>query len=296
MVQNYVTPRTIQEAVNLLADHGGKARIMAGGTDLVLDIKSGKYEAETLVDITRIQELKRVERKGGVLEIGAGVTHNQAAGEPLVDTYAHALAAASSFVGSCQIRNCSTLAGNVVNAQPAADSAVALVALGASVRVAEGEGIREYPVEELYAGFGKSRIDSTKSLVTHILVPEAKAGQGSGYVRLQQRKALALPMLCVAACVELKEGIIKTVRIVMAPVGPGPVRAVDAEGFLTGKQPLPEILKEAAGMALAQAEPRNSLVRGSREYRLKVLPELVSEALELALKDAAGRKEAKADE
>ena len=135
MVQNYVMAKDAKEALNLLAGYEGRGRIIAGGTDLVLDLQSGKYQAECLVDITGIPRLAEMKLCGGALEVGAAVTHNQAAESPLIRRYAHALAKASHSVGSNQIRNCSTIGGNIVNGQPAADSAVALAALGASVEV-----------------------------------------------------------------------------------------------------------------------------------------------------------------
>lgn len=285
MVQAYYMPQTVEEAAGLLHKHMGKARIMAGGTDLVLDIKDGKHRPEYLVDITKIEELKQIGKQEQVILIGAGVTHNQAGASPLVKEYAACLAQASSMVGSNQIRNSSTLAGNVVNAQPAADSAVALVALGAKARILTGREEETVPVEELYAGFGKSRVDSSESILTCFLVP-AEAGTGSGYVRLQQRKALALPMLCVAAWIRRQDDLVKDVRITMAPVGVGPVRAVEAERILIDRQGRDSLWEEAGELALKDANPRDSLVRGSRKYRLEVLPALVSEALSMAWDDA----------
>uniref|UniRef100_UPI002A83356A FAD binding domain-containing protein n=1 Tax=Enterocloster asparagiformis TaxID=333367 RepID=UPI002A83356A len=233
--------------------------------------------------------LKQIGKREQMILIGAGVTHNQAAASALVQADAACLAQASSMVGSNQIRNSSTLAGNVVNAQPAADSAVALVALGAKARILTGREEEIVPVEGLYAGFGKSRVDSSRSILTCFLVP-AEAGTGSGYVRLQQRKALALPMLCVAAWIRREDGVVRDARIAMAPVGVGPVRAVEAEGLLLGREGGDALWTQAGELALKNANPRDSLVRGSRKYRLEVLPVLVQEALSIAWEDA-GRKE-----
>lgn len=291
MVQAYYVPQTVEEAAGLLQKHMGKARVMAGGTDLVLDIKDGKHNPECLVDITKINELKQIGKREQMILIGAGVTHNQAAASALVQADAACLAQASSMVGSNQIRNSSTLAGNVVNAQPAADSAVALVALGAKARILTGREEEIVPVEELYAGFGKSRVDSSRSILTCFLVP-AEAGTGSGYVRLQQRKALALPMLCVAAWIRREDGVVRDARIAMAPVGVGPVRAVEAEGLLLGREGGDALWAQAGELALKNANPRDSLVRGSRKYRLEVLPALVQEALSMAWEDAGGKEEA----
>lgn len=307
MVERYVKAGTLKEASDLLEMCRGRARVIAGGTDLVLDLKSGKYEADCLVDISGIEELKTIESRDGKLVIGAGVTHNEAAFSPVIRTRAAALRKASSMVGSNQIRNVSTLAGNVVSAQPAADSAVALVALGASARIVTGGEAQEILVEDLYEGVGKSRVDGTRSILTHFMIPDAGQLEGSAYVRLQQRKALALPMLCTAVWVRLarkeensQEDRIEAVRIVMAPVGTRPVRALEAEKWLMGRQLDPahenEICKEAGRLALTEANPRDSQVRGSKEYRLSVLPELVEEALLDAVKNARERGKEEGDE
>ena len=163
------------------------------------------------------------------------------------------------------------------------------MALGARARILTGREEALVPVEELYAGFGKSHVDSSKSILTGFLVP-AEAGTGSGYMRLQQRKALALPMLCVAAWIRRQEGTVKEARIAMAPVGVGPVRAAEAEHFLLDREGGEALWSRAGELALKNANPRDSLVRGSRKYRLEVLPALVREALSMAWEDA-GRKE-----
>lgn len=290
MVQNYVLAKGAEEALKLLAECEGRARIIAGGTDLVLDLQSGKHQADCLVDITGIPELTAIELCGKELAVGAAVTHNQAAENPLIRQYAHALAKASHSVGSNQIRNLSTIGGNIVNGQPAADSAVALAALGASVEVQSEEGTECLPMEKLYAGFGKSTVDSTKSLVTRIMVPAAASGEGSGYARLEQRKALALPMVCVAAFLRLKDGVVEMCRIAMAPVGVGPVRAVEAEAYLTGKEASKEAFDEAGRLTLKNAKLRDSLIRGSKEYREEVLPVMTARALVEAYEDAKCRE------
>lgn len=286
MFQDYLFPESISEAVHLLKTNHGNARIIGGGTDLILDLQRGKYQTKYLVDISRIQELKQISEENGKIVLGAAVTHNQAAESELVQSGAAALALASAAVGSYQIRNLSTVAGNVVNAQPAADSAVALVALAGQAKIIDTDGVSTVPVESLYAGVGKSTVDSTTCLITTILVEKAKPGEGSGFSRLAQRKALALPMLNVAAMVSIQNGQLALVRIAMAPVGVGPVRAAHAEAFLKGQVPSHIVLQKAGQLALENANPRDSLVRGSRDYRLKVLPILVRKALEQAIANA----------
>lgn len=286
MLQDYLLPETIEQALNQLADYQGKARIMAGGTDLLLDLKEGKKEAGILVDITRIAVLRAITLDNGLVRIGAAVTHNQAAKSHIIQEKATVLAQAARSVGSLQIRNTGTVVGNVLNAQPAADTAVALTALGAVAEIMSPAHKEYLPVEELYAGLGKSTVDSTSQLVTAVQFPALAKNQGSAFERLEQRKALALPMLNVAVVVTLSGDEFAWARIVMAPVGTKPVRATEAEAMLKGARVTVEVIEKAAAAAIAQANPRDSALRGSREYRLEVLPVLVRRALESAVKQA----------
>ncbi len=146
MVEKYLFPATLAEAVELLARYDGKARIIAGGTDLVLGLEKSGSSPEALVDITRLAELSTLERRGGEIYLGAAVTHAACAASPLIRENARCLAEACSSVGSPQIRQVGTVVGNLVNAQPAADAAVALVALGAVVDVLSAKGIRQEKV------------------------------------------------------------------------------------------------------------------------------------------------------
>ncbi len=283
MLKDYLLPETTAKAVSLLDNCKGQARIISGGTDLLLDLPDGKVATEYLIDISRIAELKEISLEDGVINIGAAVTHNQVAKSDLIREKAPALANAAGSVGSCQIRNSGTVVGNVVNAQPAADTAVALVALGASAEIVSSGGKTSIPVEKMYAGVGKSIVDSTAQLVTCVKLPAALAHQGSAFVRLEQRKALALPMLNVAVMVSLEEDKFEWVRICMAPVGPGPLRATAGEDVLRGAKISPELINKAARAAANQANPRSSALRGSKEYRLGVLPGLIAKALEAAV-------------
>jgi carbon-monoxide dehydrogenase medium subunit len=286
MLQDYLFPETIDEAISFLKSNEGQARIIAGGTDLLLDIPEGKVKTNSLVDITRIPELRKITMEDGVICIGAAVTHNQVVNSELIQEKAAALAHAASCVGSCQIRNSGTVIGNVCNAQPAADTAVALVALGAMAEIATSKGKECIAVEKMYAGVGKSTVDSASQLVTMVRFPAAQKNQGTAFVRLEQRKALALPMLNVAVWVSLEGDRFQSIRIAMAPVGPGPMRASSAEQILKGAEVKADVIEKAAQSALEQANPRNSALRGSRGYRTSVLPVLIKRALEQAVANA----------
>ncbi len=286
MLQEYLFPETVADAVSLLKSNNGQARILAGGTDLLLDLPNGKVKADCLLDITRIPELKELTIEDGVIKIGAAVTHNQVAKSELILEKATALAQGSRSVGSLQIRNSGTVVGNVVNAQPAADAAVALVALGAVAEIVWDGGCKTVSVEKMYAGVGKSVVDSNSQLVTCVKIPARLKNQGSSLMRMCQRKALALPMLNVAAMVSMEGEKIEWARIVMAPVGPGPVRATSAEEILKGNIANDELINKAAAASIKEANPRSSAIRGSKEYRTAVLPVLVKRALLEAIEQA----------
>jgi len=275
----YILSETIAEALQALKNSKGMGRIIAGGTDVLLDIEDGKYTAEFLIDITRIPELLDISLEDSLLIIGAAVTFTGIARSALVKQYAPSLAIAAGRVGSPQIANAATLAGNVITAQPAADGAMALAALDPVFIIEGPDGRRSVSIDEMYAGFGRSTVDSTKEIVTHIKIPCQKEDEASAFVRLDMRKSLALPMLNTSARAKVKNGKFEWVKIAMGPVGAGPTRAKKAEEWLTQRDISKSNIQKAAHMVLEDANPRSSPFRGSREYRLKTLPVIVEQAL-----------------
>lgn len=286
MIQDYLFPKDVSEAMQMLRDNQGDARIIAGGTDLVIDLEEKRCSAQCVVDITRIEELSRIEESEGMIRIGASATCTQIENSRLLAEKAPALVAGARKLGSRQIRNIATIGGNIVKAQPAADTAVPLVALGAKAVIAGVEEEQTIPVQDLYAGFARSIVDSTCQCLTHFIVPAHSESQGSGYYRLDKRGSLSLPMLNVACMLSLKNDAIEYARIAMGPVGPGPQRALDAEKALVNIAPSPENLAKAARLAVNHANPRSSAVRGGREYRMAVLPTIVERAITSALAHA----------
>ena len=286
MVQNYVFPATVSEAVTVLSTNRGKARIIAGGTDLILELQDGKNTCDVLVDLTQIAELKNITEENGFIRIGASVTHAQAAKSDLILKNAPALAQACRKVGSLQIRNMGTIIGNVVTGNPAADAAVALTCLDTTAEVTTLDGMQTMPLEDMYAGVCLSCIDSCCQVVTHVRFPVKQPGQGSAYLRMEQRQSLALPMLAVSAMVALNGDTFDWARLIIAPVGAGPQHAVDAEEFLKGAPVSAATMQEAGQLARNQAMFRSSAIRGSKEYRMGVLPVFVERVLQAAVEDA----------
>lgn len=291
MLEDYLLPTTVEAALGMLQQHGGQAKLIAGGTDLVLMEEKAANKAMVLVDISRIAALRTITHEGDMLRIGAGVTHTEIATSPLVQEYAPALATACGVVGGKQIRNIATLGGNIVTAQPAADGAVAAAALGATCVVRHISGsTQEVPLVSLYAGVGKSLVNPAAQLLTHIHIPLQGKHSGSSYQRMQQRKALSLPMLCVAAHVVVTQGTIASASIVYAPVAPGPRHASEAEAFLCGKKAEDATFAAAADLAAQHATFRSSPVRGSQEFRAQVFPVCIRRALREACNCALDAK------
>ncbi|MCQ1529611.1 FAD binding domain-containing protein [Lutispora saccharofermentans] len=285
-VDRYLIPKNVEEAIDYLCRYSGKAKVIAGGTDLMLWIKEGKVQANALIDITEIDELRHIEFTESEMIIGAAVTHAEIASNENIKKCFPCLSDGCRYVGSPQIRNIGTVGGNIVSAQPAADSAIPLIALGAVCEILTEDGLRKDPLEELYAGVGKSKIDSTREILIRIIVPRPDSRYGTSLTRFAPREALALPIANTAVKLEIEDNIIKDIRIAMAPVATTPLRPKKAEQYLLGRDiQTPEIFKEAAKIAAGEANPRDSLLRGSSKYRKALAEDLVNNALGNAAKN-----------
>ena len=269
----YEKPEALSEALTLLEKAGGKGRLIAGGTDLVLQLKRGLCRAELLVDITGIQGLKKIDEEDGWIRIGAAVTHAEAAKNPLIRKEAKALSEGCGQVGSPQIRNVGTLAGNIVSAQPAADGAIPLMALDAEIKVVSKSSERWMALEDAYRGVGLSAVDATKEIVTELRFRKLGKDGATGSFRMAKRKALTLPMLNGALAIIFDPSLsrMEKARIAIGPVAIKPYRARRAEACLESVEICPESIAEAARLAAEEADPRTSLLRGSGAYRKEMV-------------------------
>ncbi|MGQ9599745.1 MAG: FAD binding domain-containing protein [Anaerolineae bacterium] len=290
MWQAYETPTSVEEALAILARYDGRARLIAGGTDLILELQQGKRQVECLVDVTRIPGLDRIEQQGDWIVMGAGVTFRQIKDSSLLKRHARLLSEAAATVGALQIQTVATLAGNVVNAMPAADGSVALVALDAEAEIASQQGRTWRSVLELFRGPGESAVDPSREVLTAIRFPVPGPRHGSAWERIGRRKALVLPILNCAVSITLEPDFrtIDQARIGLGPVAPIPFRARETEAFLVGRPADKETFIQAAEIAAGEAQPRSSLLRASKEYRIEVLKVLVRQGLIRAVAQAQG--------
>ena len=288
----YLKPVNIEECLGYLTEFDGKGLLIAGGTDLVFKLQSGKTQAEALIDTQDIEGLARLEIGDDNIVIGAGVTHGQVAADRQLIAKLSAISQACQNVGSPQIRNVATLAGNVVSAQPAADGALALVALGAQAEIVSAAGTRLVPVEHLYAGLGLSVIDPAQEVIRAFHLQYTPFGYGSAYGRISPRNSLCLPLVNAAVCLEIKSNTIAAARVVLGPVADRPFRALEAEERLIGVEiGDTDALKTAALAAARASSPRNSCLRGCTDYRKQLVRVLTGRVIAQAAEQALANKQ-----
>lgn len=285
--ENYQVMTSVKETLQRLIQGPGQARVVAGGTDLMVQIREreGIEGIVTLLDVTQIDEMRGIRESGGYLFIGASTTISELVSSELIQKKARALAQGGRSLGSPQIRNVATIGGNVVNAQPAGDTSVPLIALGAEAKIVSSEGERNVPVEELFRGVGLSAIDPSREILTQFKVPISESpNTASAMERLARRKAFTLPTLSVAVRIEMDdEGHhFRQVRIAAAPVGPIPWRAKRAEQALKNAAITKANVSKAAAIAREDANPRESL-RGGADYRKDMVEILTRRAFADAL-------------
>lgn len=281
---SYYRPHTLQEALVMLERFGRTARVLAGGTDLLVSLRGrrGSAEAENIIDISYLRELSYLKEDGGTMHIGALATHEQAAQSDLIIRHAGLLAKACLAVGSPQIRNRGTIGGNIANAAVCADTVAPLVALEACVKLESSGGHRLIPVEAFITGPNCTTL-APGEMLTEITFAKLPPAAGWGYERLARREALAIARMNVGVVADRdSQGKISYIRIAPGSVLPSPARLHEAEDILLGHNP-DEVLIHQAGEAAAAKMLAESGRRWSTEYKEPVLIVLVERAIKQAL-------------
>lgn len=285
--QEYKRPASVMEAVQALASASGPALPIAGGTDLLLDLKQGNHPpVHTLIDLTFIPEMGALELRGNELFIGAAVPVNRVALDPLTGAHAQALVEACNLIAGPQVRNTATLGGNVAHALPAADGTIALTALEAQAEVAGVSGVRRMPFTSLFLGPGKSAIDKTKEIIVGFYLKPSKKGQASCFKRIMRPQGVALPILNCAVWLEREDDTVRDIHIAIGPGGATPFRATEAEAALRGKPLTDTTFAETLNVLLGQAKFRTSARRASADYRRHIVGGLFRDVLDAAWKRA----------
>jgi CO/xanthine dehydrogenase FAD-binding subunit len=274
---DYHRPSTLTEACATLA--GGGARLLAGGTDLIPQLREGRREAARIVDLKRLPECVAIDlRADGGLTIGAAVPASVVGRHPLVRERYPALAAAAHMIGSHQVQNRASLGGNICNAAPSADAVPPLIVLGAEVEIVSGEGRRTVPLETIFAGPGRTTLAAGELLVT-IRLPAPQADTASHYIRFTPRREMDIAAAGVAARIVCDDvGVIVDARIALASVAPTPIRAIAAEQTLSGQRLDDAEIEAAALAAMGEARPISD-TRASAEYRRELVRVLTRRVL-----------------
>jgi carbon-monoxide dehydrogenase medium subunit len=278
MWKRYYTPISLKQALAILADYREAARIVAGGTDLLIEIERKVRTPEVVIDITRIPGLDQISSDGeGNLHIGPLVTHNQAASSAVCVKKVFALARACWEVGAPQIRNRGTIAGNIVTASPANDTLPPLWALEAQVTVQNLHGSRVLTMPEFIKGVRKTAL-APDEIVTDITIPRLRPGLRSTFVKLALRRAQAISVANTAVAIQFQQDKVAFVRIAMGSVAPTIVRAIHAENYLMGKRLTDQIIAVAGELATSDSRPIDD-IRGPAEYRKNMVQVATARAL-----------------
>jgi carbon-monoxide dehydrogenase medium subunit len=295
---DYLKPKTLEEALSLLNQHGKKAKLIAGGTDVIVMIKQKTLSPDVLISLQGIPGLDQIQMDG-TLRIGAMVTHRALEKSELIRKEFSALADAVDCLGSIQIRNVATIGGNICTAAPSADTATPLLVLKAQVKMKSLSKERMVPIEEFFTAPGETVLKKGE-VVTELIVPKPPPNTGSAYWKHQRRLALDLPILGVSTLLTLNKKVVSCsdllcttspissilhameedeltcneVRIALGVAAPMPIRAIKAENLLRGKKVSDELLEEVAQTAAQEAQPRDT-IRGEAWYRRDMIKVLV---------------------
>lgn len=271
--KNYHTPESVEEAVALLQRYDGQARVIGGGTDLLVELRRGLHRpVDALVDASRIDGLTSITQDNDYIVIGCGVTHTGIINDERIIRYGTCLSESCSVIGGPQVRNVGTLAGNVAHALPAGDGTIGLLALGGDIEVADSRGYRWIPVKDAFLGPGRSVVDRHKALLTRLRFKPTTTREGSAHHRVMRPQGLCLPIISMATRLRLGDGdIIAAVNISMGPVGPVPFLAEAAMAALVGGPATTQQFEKAAEVALQSITLRTSKYRATQEYRMEMI-------------------------
>ncbi len=272
----FFTPASLQEACGLLAQYAKSARLLAGGTDLMVADNRRQFNPEVLIYLGACG-LDGVKEEGGALVIGAATPFTSILESDLVQKRTPLLAEAVSHIASPAVRNMGTIGGNLANASPAADSATALLALGATLRLAHKDRQSETPVAEFFTGPGET-ILTAGEMIAEVVVPAQAPKAGWAYRKLGKRKAQTLSVVSAAVYCPLEGGVVKGGRIALGAVAPTPILATQAAALLEGQALNEDLITEAARAAAEATAPIDD-VRGTAWYRRRATEAVVKALL-----------------
>ena len=286
--EKYVQPGGVEDALAALEAAQGRGRIIAGGTDLLLDLQQGRLgPVEVLVDVASIAELREIRIDGGTATVGAAATHAAIMEHPVLKARATALVEASGLIGGPQVRMVATLGGNVAHALPAADGTIALLALNAEAQIASMAGRRWLPLADLFAGPGETTFDRAREVLVAFRFPLCAIGESTAFDRVMRPQGVAIAILNMAVWIRLAAGgRIGDIRIACGPAGPKPFRAIAAEAMLAGNSWPIENWPAVEAKLLEETRFRTSAHRATKGYRRHLVGVVLRRVVKRAYRDA----------
>ena len=276
--ERYLQPSSVPEALEMLAKNRGSSRLIAGGTDLLLEMARGQRpEVDTLIDVSRLEELCQIELARDQIIIGSGVTHNEIVLSPVVVQRALPLAQACWEVGSPQLRNRATVVGNLVTGSPANDTITPLRALGATLEIASTAGSRVVDLADFHHGVRQINM-ADDEMVTRLRVRAMGSSERGIFVKVGLRKAQAISVVHLSLVLDFRGDEVVSAAIALGSVAPTIIRAEDAEAFLQGKRLDPEAIAETARLVAELPRPIDD-VRATAAYRSAELERMTIRAL-----------------
>lgn len=272
-IKHVVKAQTLDEVLELLEENQEKCKIIAGGTDFVIQLREGNIRPEVIIDISGTKDLSFIRKTDNYIEIGAATTFNFIKNSPLISSSLRGLKEAASLVGSPQIRNLGTVGGNICNASPAADTAPPLLALGAIAVIKNKQHTREIPLEDFYLDRGRVKLEPDELLFS-LKFDQPQNRQGLGFVKLGLRNALAISSISIAVFMDLEgDNTCKDIRIGSGALSKTPVREKDVEAFFKGRTLNDELIDQGAiffGRILEQRlDGRPPAERNYKPYAIK---------------------------
>ena len=275
MDEHYIKIGSVEKLLQSLQDPG--AVILCGGTDLVVKMRQGLLSAKTLLDISDLDQLREIRQERGCIEIGAAVTFSQIIEEAIIGEQIPILAMGLRKLGSTQIRNRGTIGGNLVNASPAADSAIPLLLLDAEVIIADPTGERRVQLEDFLCGPGKTILKQGEFL-SGIRVPIPDPELLPFFHKVGRRKALTIAIASLGALLRMKDGVMDEIRVAAGSVAPVPLRLHRIETMLVGRRLTPQLIKQAQKIVPQCISPMTDL-RATADYRYQVISDLLARLL-----------------
>lgn len=288
-IENYYNAKTVKEASTLLKEHPD-ARIISGGSDVLIKVREGKMAGTSLVCIRDISELKGIAvKENGDIWIGAGTTFSHITRDPVIQELLPVLGEAVDQVGGPQVRNIGTIGGNICNGAVSADSVPTVFSYNSMLRIVNETQERIVPIREFYLGPGKVKLEKG-DILTHVIIPaEEYQGYQGHYIKYSMRKAMDIATLSCSVVSKVQNGILEDIRITFGVAAPVPWRCTETENLLKGRKITEELYRQMEDSIRQEINPRDSW-RASRAFRLQIAGEIAKRALKRSVELASGEQ------